>query len=174
MISAVVLDRQSQELRMKLKSIAAASLVAFTALGSHAADTSWGSHALLESALGLTAGGVIFDTFSFSLGAQSSVASSVTSLGPIGAGTYSLFSVGNDGLVGTPDDQGFGAWTFGGAPVVHTVSLAAGNYYYSVFGIAYSINSAATAAPVPEPETYALLAAGLGMVGFIASRRRRD
>ena len=72
---------------MKLKSIAAASMVAFTALGSHAADTSWGSHALLESALGLTAGGVIFDTFSFSLGAQSSVASSVTSLGPIGAGT---------------------------------------------------------------------------------------
>lgn len=164
---------------MKLKSIAAASMVAFTALGSHAADTSWCSHALLESALCLTAGCVIFDTFSFSLGAQSSVASSVTSLGPIGAGTYSLFSVGNDGLVGTPDDQGFGAWTYGGAPVVHTVSLAAGNYYYSVFGIAsgaaaYSINSAATAAPVPEPETYALLAAGLGMVGFIASRRRRD
>jgi hypothetical protein len=164
---------------MKLKSIAAASVVAFTALSSQAASTDWGQHDLLESALGLTAGGVIFDTFSFSLGAQSSVASSVSALGAIGAGTYSLFSVGTDGLVGTADDQGFGAWTFAGAPTVHTVSLAAGNYYYSVFGLAngtsaYSINSAASAAPVPEPETYALLAAGLGMVGFIASRRRRD
>lgn len=164
---------------MKLKSIAAASVVALTALSSQAASTDWGQHDLLESALSLTAGGVIFDTFSFSLGAQSSVASSVSALGAIGAGTYSLFSVGTDGLVGTADDQGFGAWTFAGAPTVHTVSLAAGNYYYSVFGVAngtaaYSINSAASAAPVPEPETYALLAAGLGMVGFIASRRRRD
>lgn len=30
------------------------------------------------------------------------------------------------------------------------------------------------AVPVPEPETYALFAAGLGIVGFVASRRRRD
>jgi len=28
--------------------------------------------------------------------------------------------------------------------------------------------------PVPEPETYALLLAGLGAVGFVASRRRKD
>lgn len=164
---------------MKLKSIAAASVVALTALTSQAASTDWGQHDLLESALGLTAGGVIFDTFSFSLGAQADVASSVTSLGDIGAGTYSLFSVGSDGLVGTGDDIGFGAWTFGGAPTVHTLSLTAGNYYYSVFGVApgaaaYSISSAAAAAPVPEPETYALLGAGLGVIGFVVSRRRRE
>jgi hypothetical protein len=30
-----------------------------------------------------------------------------------------------------------------------------------------------TAAPVPEPETYALLLAGLGVVGFVARRRRQ-
>ena len=28
--------------------------------------------------------------------------------------------------------------------------------------------------PVPEPETYALMLAGLGVVGFMSSRRRRD
>ena len=37
------------------------------------------------------------------------------------------------------DDVGFGAWTFSGAPTVHTVSLAAGNYYYSVFGNAAGV-----------------------------------
>lgn len=30
----------------------------------------------------------------------------------------------------------------------------------------------AVAAPVPEPETYALMLAGLGVVGFVAARRR--
>ena len=33
---------------------------------------------------------------------------------------------------------------------------------------------AAYAAPVPEPETYTLLVAGLGLVGWQARRRRRD
>lgn len=164
---------------MKLKAIAAASVLAVTALGAHADAFDWGEHGLLESALGLSAGGLIFDTYSFSLAVQSDVASSVTSLGAISSGMYSLFSVGLDGLMGTADDVGMGAWTFGGAPTVSTQVLAAGDYYYSVFGVAsgaaaYSINSAATATPVPEPESYALLAAGLGVIGLVVSRRRRE
>lgn len=164
---------------MKLKSITAASLVALTALSSHAATGAWGQHALLESAVGLSAGGVIFDTYAFVIGTQSDVASSVTSLGSIVPASYSLFAVGGDGLVGTADDVGIASWTFGGAPTVHNVNLGAGSYYYSVFGFAngaaaYSLNSAASAVTVPEPETYALLGAGLGIVGFVASRRRRD
>jgi hypothetical protein len=30
------------------------------------------------------------------------------------------------------------------------------------------------AAPIPEPETYAMMLAGLGVIGFLASRRRRQ
>ncbi|MFO1227322.1 FxDxF family PEP-CTERM protein [Roseateles sp.] len=60
------------------------------------------------------------------------------------------------------------------------LSLGAGSYLLSVTGTAvksvvpstYTVSI--SAAPVPEPETYALFAAGLGIVGFVASRRRRD
>lgn len=164
---------------MKYQRIAAAALVAFTALSSQAASTAWGSHDLLESALGLSAGGPISDTFAFTLSVQSNLASSVTTLGSITGGSYSLYSVGLDTIAGTPDDVAFGTWAFSGAPVVHTVNVVAGSYFYEVTGTAsglsgYSINSAASPTPVPEPETYALLAAGLGVIGFVASRRRRD
>jgi hypothetical protein len=37
---------------------------------------------------------------------------------------------------------------------------------------AFAIDSIKVTSPVPEPETYALLLAGLGVMGFIARRRR--
>lgn len=58
--------------------------------------------------------------------------------------------------------------------------LASGDYFLSVTGTAVksvvpsTYTVALSAVPVPEPETYALFAAGLGIVGFVASRRRRD
>jgi hypothetical protein len=57
-------------------------------------------------------------------------------------------------------------------------ALAAGSYKLVVTGInsvsraSYAGTLAVAAAPVPEPETYALLLAGLGAVGFVASRRK--
>lgn len=54
--------------------------------------------------------------------------------------------------------------------------LAAGAYNLTVSGTAgaggasYGGNVVLT--PVPEPETYALMFAGLGIVGFVAARRR--
>lgn len=163
---------------MQFKSLIAASVVAFTALSSHAASTDWAQHALLESALGLSPGGSISDTYSFTLDVSSEVASSVSSLGAISAGSYTLFASGGDGMRGTSDDIGLGAWGFSGAPVVNTVLLGPGSYYYLVTGTAqglaaYSINSAASPVAVPEPETYAMLGAGLGVIGFVAARRRR-
>lgn len=157
---------------MKLKTIVAA-VATLTALSSQAASWDWGSHGALEIG-GNTVTGAIFDTFSFSLGNSASVSSGVVSFGTIVGGAYSLYSTGGDGLIGGGDDVGIGAWTFGGT---NTVSLNAGSYYYSVLGGApgsasYAIASATT--PVPEPETYAMLAAGLGIIGFVASRRRRD
>jgi hypothetical protein len=46
------------------------------------------------------------------------------------------------------------------------------NFFQS--GNDYNLNFTATAtAPVPEPETYALMLAGLGLVGFQVRRRRQ-
>lgn len=165
---------------MKLKQLAAASALVLASVGSQAASYDWGAHDLLESALGLTGGGLVYDTYKFTLTGTSTVASSVSSLGTLVPASYSLFAVGSDGLVGTADDVATPyAWNFGGAPTVHSVTLGAGTYYYTVFGVApgaaaYSLNSAATAVPVPEPETYAMLLAGLGVVGFVARRRKEQ
>jgi hypothetical protein len=167
---------------MKFKIIVAA-VAAFTALSSQAASTNWGVHDTPQETGGnLVAAGSFFDSYSFSLGGAASVTSSVLSFGNIVGGTYGLWSYGTDGVFGTTDDTNVGLWTLSSfaAPVSHTAALTAGSYYYTVSGFAtagstpYAIASSAVAAPVPEPETYALLGAGLGIVGFVASRRRRD
>ena len=57
-------------------------------------------------------------------------------------------------------------------------NLAAGNYYLQVSGNLVSDQAASfggavsLAAPVPEPETYGMMLAGLGVLGFLARRRK--
>jgi len=55
--------------------------------------------------------------------------------------------------------------------------LAAGDYYFKLAGVAsgtsggiYGFGSVIT--PVPEPESYAMFLAGLGLIGAIARRRK--
>lgn len=48
-----------------------------------------------------------------------------------------------------------------------TVNTAPGEYWH-----AFNVGTAGVAAPVPEPETYAMLLAGLGLMGAVARRRR--
>ena len=60
------------------------------------------------------------------------------------------------------------------------VVLAAGWHTLTIGGTAgatgggYTATLALTAAPVPEPETYAMMLAGLCTFAFLARRRRRD
>lgn len=60
--------------------------------------------------------------------------------------------------------------------------LSAGDYHFTVtgktigfIGGAYSLTmNAVPTAPIPEPESYAMLLAGLGLMGTIAHRRRKN
>jgi hypothetical protein len=53
------------------------------------------------------------------------------------------------------------------------ISLAFNNYPVDVVG--YNAQHwSVTAVPVPEPETYAMMLAGLGMLGFAARRRKQQ
>jgi hypothetical protein len=56
-------------------------------------------------------------------------------------------------------------------------NLAAGNYYLQVSGnlvsdTGASFGGAVMLAPVPEPETYGMMLGGLGILGFLARRRK--
>jgi hypothetical protein len=59
--------------------------------------------------------------------------------------------------------------------------LAPGNYDLQIFGTivgtiggAYAGTISAFAVPVPEPETYAMMLVGLGMMGFMVRRRKEE
>jgi hypothetical protein len=98
----------------------------------------------------------------------------------------SLYRVGGGtGTGGTAGDTlvSSGSSMSSGQMDVWTLSsdnLEAGNYYVMVSGNLVSDTSAsfggavmlAPTAPVPEPETYGMMLAGLGVVGFLARRRK--
>ena len=81
---------------------------------------------------------------------------------------------GNDTLVSTGTSLQSGAvdvWTVAGD------GLAVGDYYLRVDGNVVSgegasFGGAIMLAPVPEPETYGMMLGGLGILGFLARRRK--
>jgi hypothetical protein len=145
---------------MKLKSIVAAAALAVVSASSFASTYSFDGSSEF--------------TFSFVVSGASSVDAAVTSSVVNGYG-FDITSVLFDG---TPfESAGISAggitsdfFSYSAAlitPGLHSISV-----YGDALGSSYHGNVVLT--PVPEPETYALMLAGLGVGGFLLRRRRQD
>lgn len=117
------------------------------------------------------------DVYSFTLGSGTGALGGLVGLDLLGDLTLQYrFGVGATPVWGSfsssfvvPSDPDTGAFslstTFSG--------LTAGTkYWVNLKGTATDAAYSVTLAPVPEPETYAMLLAGLGLMGAIARRRK--
>lgn len=176
---------------IQLKSLVAAATLATAALASGvagAANVSQGTQALSfdsgtaffgHSFTSASAGDTFADNFTFSgTGVLSSVVSAFTN--PLLADAIQItgFQVMNSGgfvLAGSKWSDGVqDTWT-----AASTGSLLGDNYTVTVMGkllssAATSYSGSVSVSAVPEPETVAMLLAGLGMIGFAGHRRNKD
>ena len=164
---------------MNLKKITATA-ASLLALSAGATTTDWGAHDPLEVGVGLVNPGSFADAFLFNLSAASSLISTTVANNLGGGGVLSIA----DGTVqlykeAGAVDQLIDSYSFDGTTgnTTHTfASLMAGDYYYKVSGKANGASggfyaTTSSTSPVPEPESYALLLAGLAVGGLIYRRR---
>lgn len=165
---------------MKLKPIVAAAALALASVSSFAVGSL--DPVSPSASFSNTVNGSFTDIWTFNLGTTSIVAASITNVA-ISFGNFSFGEIANFSalLNGTPLLLGGSSQTTNGVTVATQVlagstTLPAGFYQLKVSGTtvggqaSYGGNIVAT--PVPEPETYAMLLAGLGVVGFLARRRQ--
>lgn len=163
---------------MKLKTLAAVAVLALGTSSAYATDIVFDFGAV-PSAPDIAYNlfdhpdvGVFTDTATFSIGAGD-LSSSANPLNVMLGGE----NVSNiDGLEYTIWSGATAMGTFAGNNTTWTQSLAAGDYVVKITGNANgssggSYGLAMSLVPIPEPETYAMLLAGLGLIGFAARRR---
>jgi len=126
-----------------------------------------------ETGAGIVQGGRFQDTYSFSLGMPSDLAGSASILEvggfAINAVTFNYSLYSGQTLLASGGNQ----------DVYRLTSLAGGDYSFVVSGNATgrhggSYDGFLSVTAVPEPETYAMFLAGLGIIGAVVRRRRID
>lgn len=174
---------------MKFSPIASAALASLLAFGSaHATEYDLGPVTIGTplSFAGLTAVGPFNDIFTFSMPDNGGSGYSVSNFALLPGlydtvlATMSLVS-NPDGILYNADDVVVDSSTAPGGSLINLAvgPTPGGSYYLNVTGIGTGsqggiYTGAISVSAVPEPETYAMMLAGLGAIGFMASRRRRQ
>ena len=121
--------------------------------------------------------GTFDDTYTFSLpGSFSGVTGGYIGFDFDGSGLNTFLAVGQGTpgaglMVSLPINSALGGVDV--ASYQSTFSLTSGgSYWFKLSGSGDLASYTVTLAPVPEPETYALLLAGLGLMGAVARRRQ--
>ena len=168
---------------MKLKSIVAAVAVAATlATGASTALAATSTLTFIgnTASFGSNVSGSFSDTYNFSLSEDSFAGVSATSVAlkftGFDVGAITSFAAMLDGNALTSTTSSFAGVGFTGlvSLLAGGKTLASGSHALVVSGFApdgASYGGNVTISPVPEPETYAMLLAGLGLIGAIARRR---
>lgn len=175
---------------MKMKNLASALVLAGAGLVSHSALAADVSNPLQTITLddnagffgglftGGNAGATFADRFSFTTTSTGDLTADLVSLSGnakngLDITGFSLFDASGSILGGTQLSTGLtDQWS------LSYDNLTAGTYYVQVSGSVLSNASGKyyadiALAPVPEPETYGMMLAGLGVVGFMARRRKK-
>jgi hypothetical protein len=118
-----------------------------------------------------------FDQFTFNVSGASDIDALISSISPSAANGLDITSLGlynAGGLVAAGVQLQTGKtdlWS------LNSLHLAAGNYYLQVGGSAVSGKAGSfggnlNVSAVPEPATYGMMLGGLGLLGFMARRRK--
>lgn len=158
------------------KTLLAVAVSAFCAVSGAQAATDWGVHDTDEIAFSGLLSGSISEIFTFSLLSTTSLSTSLD------VSSNDGFKI-TDGMVWLYKENGatdtFLSAYAGTGNLFSAFNLDAGDYYYKVTGLVTGprggfFTLASTTAPVavvPEADTYAMMLAGLGMIGLMAKRR---
>ncbi|MBV7535958.1 FxDxF family PEP-CTERM protein [Duganella sp. sic0402] len=179
-------------MKKNAQAIIATLLLAGAAFSANAADASHATKVLTLNPAGGAANytasfasslatSTFADTFSFRVSGTSLLAADVTATGisatsGLDLAAFAVYS-SNGTLLYSAVQKSNGAidnWKLNTKNLI----LSAGNYYLQVNGTingagSLSGNIALRAVAVPEADTYAMLLAGLGLVGAVARRRKR-
>jgi hypothetical protein len=167
---------------MASASFASSAVMAQTTIGnSPQALKLTDNSAFFGDTLGMNNNGNVFaDRFTFTVTGTTNtnldaIISSISRTANTGLDITSLALFGaNNTLISSGKSLNTGAvdvWT------LTSSNLAAGDYYIRVNGnmvsnAGASFGGAVMLAPVPEPETYGMMLGGLGLLGFLARRRK--
>ncbi|MBK1682881.1 FxDxF family PEP-CTERM protein [Rhodoferax fermentans] len=171
-----------------LKSIAVATALVGASLSASAATQSLGPLVAGQAKAfsGYAPVGAFADTITFSLPTNSGSGYSVIDFATPNNVLHTVFTAislfyNPDGVIGGNDSLVASSVSTNNELSLTLGSLAAGSYYLNIYGSTvgtlgggYSgaISVTPFTAPVPEPETFAMLLAGLGVMGAIARRRK--